>query len=118
MDLGSVTGSVALQSTEYARSTLAYLFTSTPLKNFAKSTVLSTFGKIRKGCLVIQHPNGEKLVLGEDKETSASLIVHNDYFWIRVFLSADIVSQVSVVVKSIWGSHFNRALPSLSCWEK
>lgn len=95
MDLGSVSGSLARRSTEYARSALAAGFASTPLQNYAKHSVLSVFRRIRKGFLVIQLPDGERLTLGQDKETSASIIVHNDYFWVRLFLSADLVSQVN-----------------------
>lgn len=80
MDLGSVPGSLAYRSTEYARSALAAGYALTPLQKYAKYSVLSVFRRIRKGGLVIQLPDGEILAFGQDKETSASIIVHNDYF--------------------------------------
>jgi cyclopropane-fatty-acyl-phospholipid synthase len=95
MDLGSVVGSVAMQTVERTRAALLCTSALSPVMSIARRSVLSSLNKIEKGSLTIVIPNSEKMVFGEDNGLSTILTVHNDKFWMRIFLSADLVSTTN-----------------------
>ena len=93
MELGSVINSVAKQSVENFRSALLSTSALSPISNFVQQSVLSSLNKIKRGSLTIVLPNGDNRVFGEvGSDLSATITVQNGNFWMRIFLSADLVS--------------------------
>ena len=82
----------------HALQQYAATWTWGPLVQLSRATVLSLLKSIRIGQLVVEDENGELIICGGNHGTPkeratprTELQIHNEVFWVRLLLFADMV---------------------------
>lgn len=92
-----MTAMAAISRTVDGVRTYAGSFTWTPVVNFSRAAVLALLQRVEVGVLLIVDTDGSLKVCGgpkaKDGEPKVQLTLHDDAFWVRMLLFADMVRQ-------------------------